>query len=153
MTDDGVGAFAHESAIRGNKTEGPAEGEEGRHTSGQAHQLKDQAEADPPLRMGSLRSEQDASERSTKSKEPVAPPMAHGARRTPNQVRHNDPHLLCEEGNTQRTMRLQVGLERGLGEDGGAGGADEIHRDPDQPFSPRAIRRHSSVPPGGRARQ
>ena len=30
--------------------------------------------------------------------------------------------------------RLQVGLERGLSEEGGAGGPDEVHRDPEQPI-------------------
>ena len=87
--------------------------------------------------MGSDRTEQDAAEGSAEGEEPITPAPADRACRTPDQVGRHNPHLLDAEGRAEWAMRLQVDPQRGLSEEGGAGGADEVHRDPDEPVPPR----------------
>ncbi len=153
MADDGVGASLHEPSVCGDETERAAQGEERSHTDRQADQLEDQPGGDTPLGMGSDRTEQDTAEGSAEGKEPIAPSPAHRARRTPDQVRSDNPHLLGEEGGTQRAMRLQVDPQGGLREEGGTGGSDEVQRDPDEPVRPRRAVRRQSMPPSPRRRR
>jgi hypothetical protein len=103
--------------------------------------------------MGPDRTEQDTAKGSAEGKEPIAPPPAHRARRAPDQVRRDHPHLLGEEDYAQRTMLLQVAPQGGLREEGGAGGSDEVQRDPDVPVRPRRPVCPQSTPPAGGRRR
>jgi hypothetical protein len=50
--------------------------------------------------------EQDATECPSKGQQPVVQVPAHGAGRSPNQVRDDDPRLLGEEGRAEKAVSL-----------------------------------------------
>jgi hypothetical protein len=130
MADDGVGATSHQPSIGGREAERAAKGEEGHDTDRQAQDLQALPRIESPVRMSSNWPEQHRAERPAESKCPIAPPPAHRACRTADQVGKHNPRLLDEEYSAYRAVRPQVVLQGDLCKKRRAAGSDEIRRDP-----------------------
>jgi len=92
------------------------------------------------MRMRAVRTQEDPAEGAAEGEEPVERSLAHHARRTPNQIRDDDPHFFGEEGAPDQRVRVPVVLEARAHEQRRPDCRDEIGRDA---YHEHGSRRHS----------
>jgi hypothetical protein len=107
-----------------------------KHTDRKSDELDNEPSVEPPQWMSTDWSEQHTAERAAEREEPVIHPAADRARRAPNEIGNDHPHLFGKEGCPDQAVRPQDGLQGCLCKERGAGSSNEIRSDPDQPLRP-----------------
>jgi hypothetical protein len=132
MPHDAVRPTPHEAPVGRRETEGPAQGKERHNADPKPNHLHSEPDIDPPVDVRSDRPEKNTTERSAKGEEPVAPPAAHRARRTPDQVGDDNPTLLDKEPRSQQSVGMKVRPQSRVYKERSAARSDNIRKKPNQ---------------------
>jgi len=110
MANDGIRPTSDQSPVRSREPEGAPESKKRKHTDRKSDELDNEPSVKPPQWMSTDWSEQHTAERATEREEPVIHPAADRARRAPNEIGNDHPHLFGKEGSPNQAVRPQDGL-------------------------------------------